>query len=89
MRILLALTRAFHSFATTVHIKGLSASVRMDDRKVARAIRRTDDARVAADMAKLALADANQAESRALVANSAFRTAAQAEASSLRRGVWL
>lgn len=89
MRFLLALTRGIIGLATSLHISNLRGAVYLDDRKVSKAVRRTDNAKIARDAAHAAHSDAMYLEAKITGSNVAFRTAAQAEVSGLRRGVFI
>lgn len=94
MRLFLRATRALIGYATTAHIATLRGAVKLTDRKVAKAQRRTDAAVVAVmgaqqnlDYAKVHRNEVRDAEDEARLDARAFYRAAQAEAKSLRRGV--
>ena len=96
MRYLLGLTRGLISFATTLHISGLRLTVARSALRVEAAIFRTDASKVAVAAVRVVLAEAQDAvkasrdaERTAVRDDGILYTAAQAEASSLRRGITL
>jgi len=92
MKIFLRVTRFLISAASSLHIGALRGAVYLDDRRVARAMNATDTATVATRVAEGRLKAAmehrqhcHSLETAALRDNYAFRAAAQAEASQLKR----
>lgn len=96
MRFVLAATRSLIGAATTAHIAALRGTVKLSDRRVTKAMRRTDAATVAVvnaeqnlSYAKVHRNEVRDAERDARHAARLTYKAAQAEAEGLRRGVVL
>lgn len=92
MKIILRASRALIAIVTSIHISALRASVRLNDGKVVAARKFADAAALSVTITRAALYeatafrdDAVAFEDDAIAANAAYRTAATAEASSLRR----
>jgi hypothetical protein len=87
LRFILSASRFLLGLIVSLHILNLRGSVKLADRQYNKAIRDTDTAVLAARIAQEAKTVAGEAERRTAKATRALSLAAQAEASSLRRGV--